>query len=197
VKAALWDGRISTTVSFFKQELSNQAIFGGNLPNGVSFQLPIGSTTQKGVDGDLAIAPLPGLEFILTGYVGEVNDQSGTQVSGSYTSAVSLFSHYEFPQGPLSGLAIGGGFVTIGGRTVATGGPTGIFNIPGGVPPFIKVDGGHLVNLFASYKFRKDWMFRINVNNVLDDYYPLGLQGPIAADPSPPRTFTFSATYRF
>jgi outer membrane receptor protein involved in Fe transport len=51
--------------------------------------------------------------------------------------------------------------------------------------------------MFAHYEHDKRWSFRLNVNNVLDDHYPLGLQGPIAADPSPPRTVSFSASFRF
>jgi outer membrane receptor protein involved in Fe transport len=189
---------VSSTISVFKQELTNQAVFGGNLPNGITYQLPIGSTKQEGVDADVSVSLAQGLEFIVTGYKGKVTDQTGTQVSGTYRSSVSVFTRYDFGnQGPLKGLAVGAGFVTVGGRTVATGGATGIFNIPGGVPPFIKVDGGHLVNVFAHYELGKQWSFRGNVNNVLDDHYPLGLQGPIAVDPSPPRTVSFSASYRF
>ena len=197
IKTALLDGRVSSTLSFFKLVQTNQAVFGGNLPNGVTFQIPIGSTTQKGIDGDISISPLPGLEFIVAGYAGEVTDQTGNQVSGTYKSSISLFSRYDFgQQGPLKGLGIGGGFVTVGGRTVATGGATGLLNLPGN-PAFIRIDGGHLVNVFASYKYDRHWSFRLNVNNVLDDYYPLGLQGPIAADPSPPRTFALSISYKF
>ncbi len=197
VKTALWGGRISSTISAFRLELSNQAVFGGNLPNGVSYQLPIGSTKQEGVDADISVALTEGLQFILTGYKGKVTDQTGTQVSGTYRSSVSVFTRYDFgKQGPLKGLAVGGGFVTVGGRTVAQGGATGLTNAPGN-PTFFKVDGGHLVNVFGHYEFNKQWSLRLNVNNILDDHYPLGLQGPIAADPSPPRTVSTSVSFRF
>ncbi len=197
VKTALWGGRVSSTISAFRQELTNQAVFGGNLPNGVSYQLPIGATKQEGFDADLSVSVSDGLQFILTGYKGKVTDQTGNQVSGTYKSSVSIFTRYDFGErGPLKGLAVGGGFVTVGGRTVAQGGATGLTNAPGN-PTFFKVDGGHLVNLFAHYVVNKTWSLRLNVNNVLDDYYPLGLQGPIAADPSPPRTVSTAVTYRF
>lgn len=197
LKTALLGGRISSTISAFKMELTNQAVFGGNLPNGITYQLPIGSTKQEGVDADISVALSEGLQLILTAYQGKVTDQTGNQVSGTYRSSVSVFTRYDFgKQGPLKGLAVGAGFVTVGGRTVAQGGATGLTNAPGN-PSVFKIDGGHLVNVFAHYELNRRWSFRLNVNNVLDDFYPLGLQGPIAADPSPPRTVSASAIFRF
>jgi hypothetical protein len=38
---------------------------------------------------------------------------------------------------------------------------------------------------------------RINCENVLGVQYPQGLQGIGLVDPADPRTFTFSATYKF
>ena len=196
IKTALLDGRISSTISYFRLLLTNQGVFGGNLPNGVSFFVPIGKTKQQGIDGDLEISVIPNLQMILNGFVGKVTDQTGAQVSGTYKSAFSIFARYDVPMASLKGLAIGGGFTTVGGRTITTGGATGLLNLPGN-PPFIKLDGGHLVNVFASYVYSKKLSFRLNFNNVLDDYYPLGLQGPIAADPPPPRMVSFTTEFRF
>jgi iron complex outermembrane receptor protein len=196
VKTSLLDGRISSTISVFKLKLTNQGVFGGNLPGGLSFSDPIGRTEQKGIDGDIELSVVPNLQVILTGFAGRVTDQTGVQVSGTYKKAFSVFARYDVPTAPLKGLAVGGGLVTIGGRTITTGGTTGILGLPGN-PPFLRIDGGHLVNLFANYTYSKSLSFRLHLNNVLDDYYPLGLQGPIAADAPPPRMVSLTAEYRF
>jgi len=191
-KTAFLDGRISSTVSFFKLDLTNQAFFAGVRPDGISFFAPLGSTLQKGFDLDLAIAPLPGLQFIGTYYNGDVTDQAGAIVPNSYTEHISLVGSYEVRG--VKGLSLGAGFVRISGRVASRGAYiTGIV----GQGPLIALEPGNLVNLFASYKANKHWVLRGNIDNLLDEAYALGAQNAFFVDPSPPRTVSLSATYRF
>ena len=194
VKTAFFDGRISSTLSFYNLELTNQSFFAGVRPDGISYFAPIGSTVQEGYDFDLAYSPIPGLQFIGTYYHGKVKDQAGNDVANSYTGQISLVGRYEFQSGGLKGLSLGGGYVTIEGRKLARGAyVTGI--VP--EPALIEVDPGHLVNFFASYRLNAHWFFRLNVDNVLDDAYVLGAQNAYFVDPSMPRTYSVSATYKF
>jgi outer membrane receptor protein involved in Fe transport len=193
-KTAFLDGRISSTLSFYKLDLTNQSFFAGVRPDGISYFAPIGSTVQKGYDFDLAYSPLPGLQFIGTYYHGSVKDQAGNDVANSYTGQISLVGRYEIQSGGLKGLSFGGGYVTIEGRKLSRGAyVTGL--VP--EPALIEVDPGHLVNFFASYKLNNRWFFRANIDNVLDEAYVLGAQNAYFVDPSLPRTYSASVTYRF
>ncbi|MEO7599645.1 MAG: TonB-dependent receptor plug domain-containing protein, partial [Opitutus sp.] len=193
-KTAFFDGRISSTFSIYKLELTNQSFFAGVRPDGISYLAPIGSTSQKGYDFDLAYSPVPGLQFIGTYYHGKVKDQAGNDVANSYTGQVSLVGRYEVQSGSMKGFSFGAGYVRISGRKLATGAyVTGI--TPN--PAFIVPEPGDLVNIFASYKINNHWFVRGNVDNALDEAYALGAQNAYFVDPSPPRTISLSATYRF
>jgi outer membrane receptor for ferric coprogen and ferric-rhodotorulic acid len=192
-KTAFFDGRISSTFSVFRLELTNQSFFAGIRPDGISYFAPIGTTLQKGYDFDLAYSPLPGLQFIGTYYHGSVKDQAGNDVANSYTEQVSLVGRYEFQTGSLKGFSVGAGYVRISGRKLAVG--SYVTGIPG--LTFIVPEPGDLVNLFASYKINNHWFVRGNIDNLLDEAYALGAQNAYFVDPSPPRTISLSATYRF
>ncbi len=193
-KTAFLDGRISSTVSFFKLDLTNQAFFAGVRPDGISYFAPLGSTFQKGFDLDLAISPRPGLQFIGTYYNGDVTDQAGAIVPNSYTRHISLVGRYDMQGETLKGLSFGAGFVRISGRVASRGVyNTGIV----GQGPLIALEPGNLVDLFVSYKVNKHWLLRGNIDNLLDEAYALGAQNAYFVDPSPPRTVSISATYKF
>lgn len=194
VKTALWDGRLSSTLSFFKLELTNQSFFAGIRTDGISYFAPIGTTTQEGFDFDIAYSPLPGLQFIGTYYNGDVTDQTGSPVANSYTGQISLVARYDMQGDTLKGLSFGAGFVRISGRKLSTGAAY-VSGIPGLV--FVTPEPGNLVNLFASYNYGKNWSFRGNIDNLLDEAYALGAQNAYFVDPSPPRMLSVSATYKF
>ncbi len=193
-KTAFMDGRISSTFSLFKLALTNQSFFAGVRPDGISYSAPIGSTTQKGFDFDLALNPIPGVQLIGTYYNGKVRDQAGNPVANSYAKQVSLVARYEVQGEQLKGLTFGAGFVRISGRKLSTGGAY-VSGIPG--LNFVTPEPGNLVNAFASYRVNRHLLLRANVDNVLDEAYALGAQNAYFVDPSPPRTVSVSATYRF
>lgn len=194
-KTSFFDGRISSTFSLFKLELTNQSFFAGVRPqDGISYFAPIGTTTQKGFDMDIAYSPLPGLQFIGTYYNGKVRDQAGNKVANSYSDQMSLVGRYEFQGTSLKGLSFGAGLARLAGRQLSagaayvTGGPT---------LALIEVDASNEVSVFASYKLNKNWFFRANIDNLLDEDYVLGAQNAYFVDPSLPRTFSASANYKF
>ena len=193
-KTAFFDGRLSSTFSVFKLELTNQSFFAGVRPDGISYAAPIGSTTQKGFDFDIAYTPLPGLQLIGTYYNGKVRDQADNPVANSYSQQVSLVTRYEFQSDALKGFAVGAGFVRISGRKLSTGAAY-VSGIPG--LNFVTPEAGNLVNFFTSYRVNRHLLLRANVDNVLDEAYALGAQNAYFVDPSPPRTLSVSATYRF
>ncbi|MEO6003187.1 MAG: hypothetical protein ABIZ04_07595, partial [Opitutus sp.] len=140
-------------------------------------------------------SPIPGLQFIGTYYHGSVKDQAGNDVANSYTGQVSLVGRYEIQAGSLKGFSFGAGYVRISGRKFSVGAPYVTGLTPN--PTFIVPEPGNLVNAFASYRVNAHWSLRANIDNVLDEAYALGAQNSYFVDPSPPRTISGSATYRF
>jgi len=194
IKTAFLDGRVSSTLSFFNLALTNQSFFAGVRPDGISYFAPIGSTTQKGYDFDLAFTPMPGLQFVATYYKGKVRDQAGNKIANSYSGDVSLVGRYEFQSDSLKGLMLGAGFSRISGRLVSIGAyNTGVV----GQSPLIEMEPGNLLNVFGTYRINSHWTLRGNLDNVLDEAYALGAQNAYFVDPSPPRTVSLSVIYRF
>lgn len=192
LKTALFDGRISGTVAVFDIELSNQSRFAGVLPTGESYNELIGSTKQKGWDMDIAVKLTPQWQLIATYFHGDNKTATGDPVSLTYTSSWSIFTRYDFASGPVKGLAIGGGATTKDGWIVSSSGMT----LP--TPKaFIDVADGLLVNAFASYTVNRHWSLRLNVENVLDEVFPAGMQNAWLVDPSQPRTVSVTTTYKF
>lgn len=195
VKLNFWDGKISATIAAFKLETTGLTVFGGVLPSGVTYVLPIGFVTQKGYDGDLALKLTDNWQLVGTFYSGTVKDQAGAPVDDSYKGSWSLFTRYDFRNGPTKGLSIGGGASRITGRVVSSAGitfPTGMVK-----PAFINVEPATLVGTFVNYEVNRNLGFRLQVDNVLDKTYAVGINAAYLIDPSLPRSFTFSAKYKF
>lgn len=188
------DGQITAYVARFDTETTNQAVFGGITPGGVSYSVPVGTTRLKGWEGDITAAITENWQVVATGFKGETKDINGLRLANSYTGSWSLFTRYDFSRPALKGLSIGGGGSRIDGRIVAPGGVT--FPVGERAPTFITLDPAILVNAFAGYKYNQ-WTFRLNVENVLDKAFPMGAQNAWIVDPSAPRTFSFSTALRF
>jgi len=197
IKTALFDGKLSATVSHFDMELTNVAVLQGTLSpiTGISHFVASGLQKQKGWDGTLAYAPTPEWQILLTGYRGTVKDQNGATVNNTYSSLYSFFTRYEFRDGPLNKFSVGGGASKTGGNIfTALGG----YTFPTGVTPRpITLEAVWNANFFLGYEYDKHWTFRLNVKNVLDKAFALGAQTLTFVDPSPPRTFQISTSYKF
>ena len=196
VKTALFDGRLSATVSYFDMELTNVAVLQGLVPaTGQSYFIAAGLQKQKGWDGTVAYSPIPEWQIIVTAYKGTVKDQNGAKINNTYDSLYSFFTRYDFSSGSLKGLSFGGGASKTGGNYFAAQGnityPVGVTAHP------IILESVWNATAFVAYRYDRNWTFRLNVDNVLDKAFALGAQTPLLVDPSPPRTFKFSTTYRF
>ncbi|MFO1452152.1 MAG: TonB-dependent receptor plug domain-containing protein [Opitutaceae bacterium] len=197
VKTALFEGKLSATVSFFDMELTNVAVLQGGLSpvTGIAYFIASGLQLQKGWDATIAYAPIPEWQILVTGYKGTVKDQTGATVNNTYKNLYSFFTRYEFRDGPMKNFAIGGGASKTGGNIFTS---LGGYTFPTGVTPApITLEAVWNANMFISYAYDKNWTFRLNVENVLDKAFALGAQTPIFVDPSPPRTFQISTSYKF
>jgi len=197
-KFNLFEGRLSSEFSWFNIASTNKTVTGGTIPStGQPYLNLIGNTVQEGVDGDAAITLMPGWQLIGTFYAGHDRDQNNNPVSGSYDNAWSLFNRYDFNKnGPLHGLSVGGGVSRIGGYWVSD---SGIMSPPAPLPANneIKLHPGTLLNGFALYQFNRNWLVRVNCNNILNQTYVLAAQSAEIVDPSIPRTWLLETLYKF
>jgi iron complex outermembrane receptor protein len=197
IKTAFMGGKLSATLSFFDMSLTNVAVLQGGLSpvTNQPFFTAAGLQVQKGWDASIALAPTENWQIMATAYDGDVNDQNGNQLNNTYTSLYSFFTRYDFKDGALAGFSIGGGSSKTGGNYFTT---PGAYTFPTGVTPGpITLESVWNTNLFASYKYGKNWTFRLNIENLLDKTFAMGAQSPTFVDMSPPRTFQLSTSYKF
>ncbi len=195
LKLSLWDGKLSSTISAFDLKTTGLTVFGGTLPSGGPFVIPVGKITQRGFDGDIALRLTSQWQMIGTFYKGTVEDQNRGKLDDSYTSSWSLFTRFDLPATSLKGFSFGGGASRINGRVVNSAGLT--FPIGMTRPTFMDVAPATLVGLFANYNLNRNLTLRLQVDNVLDKVYAVGINAAYLIDTSLPRNFTFSAKYKF
>ena len=162
---------------------------------GVSYFVASGLQKQKGWDGMIAYSPIPQWQIMITGYDGTVKNEVGLPVNNTYSSLYSFFTRYDFTDGALKGFSLGGGASKTDGNIFTS--LAGYTFPPGVTPGPITLESVWNATIFFSYRLNKNWTFRVNVENVLDKEFAMGAQTPIFVDPSPPRTFQFSTSYRF
>ena len=200
IKWNLMGGKLTGEAASYKATTTNGLnTIAGFLPNGLNFAAVIGTTVLKGVDGDFAFQITPDWQLIGQFYKGTMRDPLGNPVSLSWESSFGLFTRYNFREGGLKGLAIGGGVNRLGGRWVASSGSL-IYN--GGsttatVPAYIKLEDGTEAMAFAEYHVNKHWSVSISCANLLNKAYVANYQSVVFSDPSTPRNFTFATTFKF
>lgn len=197
VKTALFDGRLSATLSYFDMELTNVAVLQSGVSpiTGTSHFIASGLQKQKGWDGTIAYSPIPEWQILVSGYRGTVKDERGAKGNNTYTSLYSFFTRYDFSSGSMKGVSFGGGAAKTGGNYFVA---QGNITYPVGVTPHpITLEAVWNATAFVSYRYNRNWSFRLNVENVLDKAFALGAQSPLFVDPSPPRTFKLSTSYKF
>ncbi|SDS47810.1 Outer membrane receptor for ferric coprogen and ferric-rhodotorulic acid [Opitutus sp. GAS368] len=197
IKTALFGGKLSATISHFDTSLTNVAVLQGGISpvTGLLYFAASGVQNQVGWDGTVAWSPIPEWQILVTGYKGTVKDQNGVTVNNSYSSLYSFFTRYDFKNDTFKGFSIGGGASKTGGNIFTS---LGGYTFPVGVTqPSITLESVWNASMFVSYRYSKHWNFRLNVTNLLDKSFAMGAQSPLYVDASPPRTYQFTAAYRF
>ena len=192
IKLSLFDGKLNTSLSVFNLTNNGLAVFGGVLPDGRSYNIPLGKTVSKGFDGEISLSVSNNFELIGNFYSGTTKDQIGSPVDDSYTSTVSFFAKYNFRDGAAKGLAFGAGGYSTAGRVTSTGALT-----YAGKPLFITNQSDPIVKLFADYAMNKHWSFKLVLDNITDGLTPLGINSATLIETNIGRCFTFHANYSF
>lgn len=173
-KTSLFDGRISSTVSYFDLDVTGIAI-----PDPTTgFSRAAGKQNNKGIEVDLAVRPLPNWVVIGTLYQGNIKDVNGQRMPNTINSSWSMVTRYDFDAATVKGLAIGASMFHQGNRS---GGPWNPYTVG---------------NIFLSYG-RKAWSVALNVDNVTDKKYSGSGWGPFYMEPGMRRNTKVTFTYRF
>jgi len=192
IKFSLFEGKVNATVSYFDLETIGLAVFGGVRPDGRSFNILIGKTRAKGIDGEITLSVSKNLELITNFYSGTVKDQNNNPVDDSYKSTIGFVGKYSFRDGPANGLSLGAGGYNTTGRVTATGALTYV-----GKPAFITNDSDPIVKLFANYNLNRNWSFKLELDNAFDGLSPLAINNAVLIETNIGRSFSLQGSYRF
>ncbi|MEO6875225.1 MAG: hypothetical protein ABI222_10435, partial [Opitutaceae bacterium] len=192
VKVSVWDGKLTSTISYFDLKTTGLTVFGGVLPSGITYVIPLGSTTQRGFDGDITANLTRQWQLIGTFFAGTVHDQAGHPVDDSYRSSVSLLTKYRFIDGGLNGLSIGGGAYQTTGRVTSTSALT-----YANKPAFITNKAEPVTTIFANYEINRNWFVKLQVANVLNKVYAVGINSATLDQPGIGRSVTVHVGYNF
>ena len=175
-KTAFLNGRISSTVSFFKQDVTNIPIFdftihpGGNYPGGTQY--------NKGQEIDLAFGITPEWSLIVTAYHGNLHNQAGVRLGNTINDSSSLITRYDFHSGPLKGAHFGFSAFHEGDRVN---------------PSFAAYT---VANAFLGYKHDR-YSVSVNFDNLANKVYSPGGWASFYHDLAPTRNVHGSIEYRF
>ncbi|WP_445368618.1 TonB-dependent siderophore receptor [Methylomonas sp. BW4-1] len=197
LKSEFWDGKLTTTLSYF--ELTKQNLWAAipNDPNGNG--RAIGEAKSKGIEFDATGQIVPGWNVIATyaytpfakvtkdvGYDGGLGSQ-GNRLFLAPTHSGSFWSTYEFQESVLRGFKIGAGALAQGQKE---GNAENTYQLPGFVT----------ANLMASYQIKvgaTKVTTQFNIDNLLDKNYYAGTNSANFITIGTPRTFMGSVRVEF
>ena len=167
VKQAWMGGRLTTTLALFHITRSN--VLTADLTNPM-FSVQTGEQRSQGVELEAAGEILPGWS-VLASYAftdaAVTKDNAipvGDALAGVPRHAASVWTKYEFRDGPLSGLGIGAGAYYVGSRQAA-------------LPSSFKLANYTRLDAEASYRFLDRYTARVNAKNLTGRRYFDGIDG--------------------
>jgi iron complex outermembrane recepter protein len=208
LKADLFDGRVSATLSAFDNEYTNNAISAGtgviSPITGLPYSVLVDGTSTKGWDLSLFTQPLPNWQLSVSVTNSKVRNPANLLGFGrlpfTFEHFYSFLTRYDFKTGGLRNFSVGGGAWYSTGRVTAAG----TFIYPNGQnfePGMLGNDGNKSVadggQARAFVEYRASRTLRADIDNLFDELTMVGSQAAFIVDVSPPRTVSFRATYRF
>jgi iron complex outermembrane receptor protein len=199
IKGEAFDNNVLWTLAAFDILRSNMVIPAGDGQN-AGLSLPVGSQVSTGVEFDARGELLPGwnvflsVAFLDSEYEGGKFD--GAKPIQAPDFGLSFFTSYQFEEGELAGLGIGGGVVHKSGRASTN------INDRGGVP--VIPIGAHILGDFTEVDLRAfydhdNWRLYISATNLTNELYYSGQfeQVQMGLSPNPARTIKGGFTYNF
>jgi iron complex outermembrane receptor protein len=185
-KAALWGGRVLTTLAVFQLDRKNVATTDSAHPN---FYLVTGQQRSRGVELEATMHPMRGwnvtsaYSYINAEVTNDTTLPAGTPTINAPKNIFSIWSTYEVPRGAARGLTFG-----VGGRhyTDQSGDLANTFELPG----YGIVDGS------LTYR-RGPAQWQVNVNNLGNARYYSGSYSNVYVKPGEPRVIRGTVSWNF
>ncbi|MEX1137599.1 MAG: TonB-dependent receptor [Balneolales bacterium] len=188
IKGNLFDGRLSTTLSYYDIRVSNVV---RTDPERVNFFIQDGENYSRGIDMSVTAAPMPGLN-IMAGYSHNESEVTKTDSdeylgrrpeSAGPEDLINGWVSYELQNSTFRGLGFGFGGNYSGENMILNGASPGTFTLPS------------YTILNASIFYDTDsYRMDLKVNNLSDkEYY----KGWSTINPQAPRSITANFSYKF
>ena len=194
-KVLLLNGDLLFTASYFNVALTNVRtayVQGPGDPNPGSQALRVqGQQTNKGYDLALNLShkfDLGTLNTMATLYHGNVRDNLGKKVLTPANNTYSILTMFTFKGGSLNGLSVAAGQRYQGSRDG--------YAFSGAGFPVVKWDAYTNTVAMASYQF-SNYKLQLNVENIFDNKWVDGGEGPLWLFLNPGRQIKLSANYTF
>lgn len=196
VKADLFDHRLTFTLADFD-------IHKKNVVNSFSCSFgtcsdQLGEEESKGFEAEVDASPLPNWQ-ISAGYSyddakvvkSDIVAQRGARLTNVAKNNAHLWTRYDFEEGHLKGLGLGGGVSYVGSRTGLL--PTT------STSPLLILPAYTTVDAAVYYRFNDRYDLTLKVTNLFDKTYyeSAGFTADINILPGEPRTLTLTARARF
>lgn len=184
-------GKWSGTLSFFDLSQTNIPVTLSD-ESGNPVQKLAGERTSTGVEADFHIAPGPGWQIKVSyAYTDAEDALSGQEFPNVPKHQGSVWTRYEFLEGPLEALFLGGGAVYMGDRPA--GNDSNIFGQGWNFTAESYVAVDFFVGKAFSFGEERELEVQFNVKNLTDEDYIRGGQ----TLPSEPRRYLLTLAYRF
>ncbi|MDB6168026.1 MAG: TonB-dependent siderophore receptor [Verrucomicrobia bacterium] len=184
-KASFLDGRLTLTADYYWMKLSNLSTNSGlvNPTTGLGYYIFVGDQKFTGTEVDLQAQLTKNWQLIAVAWSGDTLNSTGKQADNSLKESAGFFTRYNFTEGAIKGLSIGGGTYFAGRRSFDSVGKY--------IPAF------STTNVFVAYQFARNWNVTANVSNVFDKIYVAGAWSAGDVDFGDPRSVRLTASYRF
>ncbi|MFC4257366.1 TonB-dependent siderophore receptor [Altererythrobacter xixiisoli] len=192
LKASLIENRLSASIAAYRMVRRNVATRDPRNGTGEFFVIATGEQVHKGFELEITGEPVPGLQLVASMAVQDAevtrnNDgMVGTVPYDAQEFTGALLATYELQSGPLKGLGFGGSVRDLGKYYP--------FTAPQNL---LAYDPPAIVDLQLFYNGLKDWDFRLNVFNILDETYLASASIHGASTFGRPRSAMFSASRSF
>lgn len=195
IKAEFLNRKVSATLAVFDMKRKNVAQSDQGHPG---FSVLLGEQSSKGVELEVQGQFLPGWNtFLSTAYLDSVFSAgvyTGLQPSNAPKFGLSVFSSYEFQNGPLTGFGFGAGVVHKSGRQSFA---SDLRYADGSV---VVIDYGAYTEVDLRLFYRSEhWRLDAGISNLLNEKYysPVRNDGGYGINVNPTRTVRVSVTRTF
>ncbi len=186
VKSDLFDGKLTGTFSYFRNELTNVLVSVINPIElgGGTVLAPVGAQKTRGWEFDVAVTPIPEINLLASASKLTSTEELGRFFRGVPTELnYSFLSRYSFPRGALKGGYAGLSYKRVG-------------RFPGDAPNTFFIAGSGTFDAFFGYD-RANWGVQLNVANLASEDAVYSTVSDTFVARYIPRNYRLTVRYKF